>query len=92
MVTRKCYFCGYGTLNMIQIGKTKIGDDVLRGKCPVCDSVETIRVMLSGNKIYYSILTDDDCERNNIIVPIQDDEFFKNRDIKIAVYEKNHQK
>lgn len=91
MITRKCGFCGYGTLNMEQIGKTKINDDVLRGVCPVCGSTETVRVMISGGKPYYGILTDDDCERNDIIAPVHDDAFFEARDAKIAEYEASHQ-
>lgn len=92
MITRKCMFCGYGTLNLEQIGKTKIGQDVLRGICSVCGSVETYRVIVSGNKIYYNILTDDDCIRNGIAVLIYDDAFFSTRDVKIAEYEAAHKK
>jgi len=77
---------------MEQIGETKVGQDIIRGVCPVCGSTETVRVMISGGKTYYGILTDEDCERNGIVAPVHDDAFFEARDARIAEYEATHKK
>ncbi len=87
METRECEYCRYAKIELTRIGETNKGNPVLRGTCPVCGAVVTVKTFISGGKTFQSLMSNDDCEDNGIPTTPKGRSVCEAQDARIAEYE-----
>jgi len=92
METRECEYCRYAQIELAQIGETNNGTPVLRGTCPVCGNIETVKTFVSGGQKYQSIMNNDDCEDNGIPTVPRGADVCEAQDARMAEYERANKK